>query len=65
MRPGQMIGQPSPIIGLEAPPDLVELLVAIADDLAGLEYVPEVGGQFKQGQRATCYLLVRGRVVLQ
>lgn len=48
------------------PPDGdLELLAAVADDLASLRRVAESGGKSKQCPFATCYLLVRAHVFLR
>jgi hypothetical protein len=38
---GEPVEQPLGAVGLEVPADLVELLTAVAHDLAGLRHVPE------------------------
>lgn len=64
-RPGQPIDQPVRAVGLEVAADLVELLAAVADHLAGLGHVAEVGRQLEQAELAPCYLLFRGHVALR
>jgi hypothetical protein len=64
-RAGQPVDQTVRAVGLEVAPDLVELLAAVADHLAGLRDVAEVGRQFEQAELAPCYLLFRGHVALR
>src|SRR5262249_31797778 len=47
------------------PPDLIELLPAVADHPACLADVAEIAGKLQQAQLAACYLLVCGHVVLR
>jgi len=63
-RAGQPVDQPRRPVGLEVAPDLVELLARIAHQLAGLGHVVQVRRQFEQGELASCYLVLRGHVVL-
>jgi hypothetical protein len=61
---GQAINEPVSTVGLVIAADLVELLAAIAHQLAGAADVFQVLGELQQRQLAACYLLVRGHVVL-
>src|SRR5579883_2996737 len=62
---GQSIDQPFGAIGLEVAPDLVELLPATAHHPAVLADVAEIARKLQQAELATCYLLLRGHVVLR
>lgn len=64
-RPGQPIDQTGRAVSLEVAADLVELLAAVADQLAGLGHITEVRCQLQQAQLAACYLLFRGHVALR
>ena len=48
--------------GLVVAADLVELLPAVADQLAGLADVAEILREFEQAELAPCYPCVRGHV---
>jgi hypothetical protein len=61
----QPIDQAVGTVCLEVAADLVELLAAVADHLAGLGYVAEVGRQLEQAELAPCYLLLRGNAALR
>ena len=45
LRPRKLVDQPLGPVKLEVPPDLVELLPAVAHDLARLAHVAELLGQ--------------------
>lgn len=62
---GQAINQAVGAVGLEVSADRLALLAAVADHLAGLGNVAEVGGEIEQAEFAACYLLFCGHVALR
>lgn len=62
---GRAVEQALGAIGLEIAADLVELLAAVAQQLAGLGDIAKVGGRLQQRQLASCYFVLRGHVSLR
>lgn len=63
-RPGRPVDQPGRSVSMEVAADLVELLAAVADQLASFRHIADVGGEFKQTELAACHLLFHGYVAL-
>ena len=64
LRALDLVDQARGAVGLVVAPDLVELLPAVADQLAGPADIAEVLGQLEQAELAPCYSCVRGHVDL-
>ena len=62
LRPLDLVDQAGGTEGLVVAPDLVELLPAVADQLAGLADVAEILRQLEQAELAPCYPHIRGHV---
>ena len=63
-RPLHLVDQAGGTVGLVVAADLVELLPAVADQLAGPADVAEILRQLEQAELAPCYPLIRGHVDL-
>ena len=60
LRAGRPVDQAIRPIGLEVPPDLVQMLPGIAHHFAGAAHIRQFAGEFEQRQLASCYLVFRG-----
>ena len=49
-------------VGLEVPPDFIELLSGIAHHFAGAAHIRQFAGDFEQRQLASFYLVFRGHL---
>ena len=62
-RPLHLVDEAGGTVGLVVAADLVELLPAVADQLAGPADIAEILRQLEQAELAPCYPHIRGHVV--
>jgi hypothetical protein len=60
LRPLHLVDETGRTVGLVVAADLVELLSAVAHELAGFADIAEILRQLEQAELAPCYPLIRG-----